>query len=322
MGKLLAHLRTEKAAIAEERAFYQGLLAKVEVREAKTNALKTSIVGQLSAIYDRLARDSEDDFADSLNLGELFRRANPFGGKKDEEARIARLKGRFQETARKAVAKEAPRLAQNLLVEMEAMVEELSQAISRRQIRMREHVNLPQTGGGHAESLERLRAKLAGLRIAEAPAMVTTMAPEASDLKKLMLAGGALTVLGVLVAVLAQNFWLDITGGCLAVVGSFLIAAGLFGRRTVIVHEFREKLGSSRQEFQGRLEAHMTEIFEGLFDEVRQALRDSLFRLDMQTSFVDPLLQETFQVGEAASDMILRSQRMTVRPASTLGFEV
>ena len=64
--------------------------------------------------------------------------------------------------------------------------------------------------------------------------------------------------------------------GGLAVVGSFLIAAGLFGRRSVIVHEFREKLGSSRQEFQGRLEAHMTDIFEGLFDEVRQALRDSV----------------------------------------------
>ena len=65
----------------------------------------------------------------------------------------------------------------------------------------------------------------------------------------------------------------------------------------------------------------MTEIFEGLFLEVRQSLTESLFRLDVQTSFIKPLLEETFQVGEAASEMILRNQRSAVRPASTLGFE-
>ena len=321
MGKLLSHLRKEKAVIADERAFYQDLLAKVEEREAKTNALKISIVDQLSATYDRLARESEDDFADSLNIGELFRRVIPFSGGKDDQSRLIRLKGRFQESARKAVAKEAPRLAHNLLLEMQAMMEELSQTIALRQERMRENVLLPQTNGGHAETLERLRSKLATLRVAEPAELAKDTTNEGSDLRKLMLAGGGLAGLGVLIAALAQNFWLDVTGGALAVVGAFLVAAGLFARRTVILRDFREKLGSSRKEFQDRLEAHMNEVFEGLFDEVRQALRESVFRLEVQTSFIEPLLQETFQVGEAAAEMILRSQRIAVRPSSTLGFE-
>jgi len=53
-------------------------------------------------------------------------------------------------------------------------------------------------------------------------------------------------------------------------------------------------------------------MFDGLFYEVRQALTESLFRLDLQASFNAPLLQETFQIGEAASDMVMFSERIMV----------
>ena len=45
---------------------------------------------------------------------------------------------------------------------------------------------------------------------------------------------------------------------------------------------------------------------------VRQALTESLFRLDLQASFNAPLLQETFEIGEAASDMVIVYQRLRV----------
>ena len=46
--------------------------------------------------------------------------------------------------------------------------------------------------------------------------------------------------------------------------------------------------------------------------ENHSALTESLFRLDLQASFNAPLLEETFQIGEAASDMVIVSQRMRV----------
>lgn len=320
MGKSLAHLRTEKADIAEERAFYQDLLGKVEAHEMKANSLKDSIVGQLSATYDRLARHSEDEFAESLRVGEILRRAMPFVGDKDNKSRIANLKGRFHESARKEVAREAPRLAQGLLAEMQAMMEELSQSIARRQERIRENVVLPQTAG-YSLLLEQLRSKLASLRVGEIGEIVNDATGDASDVRRLTMAGSGLAALGVIIAALAQSFWVEVTGGTFAVIGAFLVAAGLFSRRAVILRDFREELGDSRKEFRDRLESHMTEIFDGLFYEVRQALTESVFRLDVQASFVTPLLEETFQVGEAASEMILRSQPSSVRPSSTLGFE-
>jgi hypothetical protein len=78
------------------------------------------------------------------------------------------------------------------------------------------------------------------------------------------------------------------------------------------LRDFRQKLGDSRQEFHDRLDAEFSEIFDGLFYEVRQALTETLFRLELQASFNAPLLEETFQIGEAASDMVMVSQRIVV----------
>jgi hypothetical protein len=60
------------------------------------------------------------------------------------------------------------------------------------------------------------------------------------------------------------------------------------------------------------LDSEFSQIFDGLFYEVRQALTEALFRLDLQASFNAPLLEETFQIGEAASDMVMVSQRIVV----------
>src|SRR4029077_177641 len=55
MTRLLAHLRAEKTAGDDERAFYQGLLSQVDAREAKAKGLKLLIVDKLAATYDSLA---------------------------------------------------------------------------------------------------------------------------------------------------------------------------------------------------------------------------------------------------------------------------
>ena len=70
--------------------------------------------------------------------------------------------------------------------------------------------------------------------------------------------------------------------------------------------------GDMWQEFHDRLDFEYSEMFDGLFYEVRQALTESLFRLDLQASFNAPLLEETFQIGEAASDMVMFSERISV----------
>ena len=49
-------------------------------------------------------------------------------------------------------------------------------------------------------------------------------------------------------------------------------------------------------------------MFDGIFYEVRQALSESVFRLDLQESVNAPLIEETFQIGEIASDMVMYRQ--------------
>ena len=95
MARLLSHLRLEKAAIDEERAFYQDLFRKVEAYEARAYSLKLAIVEKLSTTYDNLAKQSEDEFAKGLRLGKLFKRAIPFLRDKDTRTWLQDLKARL-----------------------------------------------------------------------------------------------------------------------------------------------------------------------------------------------------------------------------------
>jgi|GEM_PF-451951 len=309
MTRLLAHLRREKEAIEEERAFYEDLVRKVGAHEATAYSLKLAIVEKLTTTYDSLARQSEDEFAQGLRVGKLFRRAIPFLRDKDTKTWLQDLKGRFERSARKQIQSEAAAVSKDLFNQMRAMMDELAQGIAGRQERLRENALLPHAAA-HSAMLQQLRSKLDFIRIDDA--VLKGKVAETKDVRTLALAGSGLLGLGVIIAALSPILWLDITGGIFLATGILLVVVGLFWRRKTVLRDFRQKLGDSRQEFHDRLDSEFSEVFDGLFYEVRQALTETLFRLELQASFNAPLLEETFQIGEAASDMVMVSQRIVV----------
>ena len=309
MTRLLAHLRAEKTAVDDERAFYQNLLCQVDAREEKARGLKLLIVDKLAATYDTLARQSEDEFAKGLRVGKLFRRAVPFLRDKDTDAWLHDLKSGFEKSARREIKTEAAQVSMDLFNEMRTMMDELTQSIARRQERIRADVMFPKASD-QVGTLQRLQVKLDGVRVDEN--ILRGKVAETTDVRKLAVAGSLLAALGVIIAALSPILWLDITGGIFLGTGIFLVVVGLFWRRTSVMKDFKQRLGDSQQQFRDRLDAEFSEIFDRLFYEVRQALTESLFRLDLQASFNAPLLEETFQIGEAASDMVIVSQRLRV----------
>jgi len=312
MTRLLAHLRAEKIAVEDERTFYQGLLCQVDAREEKAKGLKQLIVDKLAGTYTTLARQSEDEFARGLRVGKLVRRAVPFLRDKDTDAWLHDLKSGFERSARKEIKAEAAQVSMDLFNEMRTMMEELNQSIARRQERIRADVQFPKAGD-QLGTLQKLQVKLDQVRIDEN--ILRGKIAETTDVRKLTVAGSLLAALGLVIAALSPILWLDITGGIFLGTGIFLIIVGLFWRRTSVMKDFKQRLGDSQQHFRDRLETEFGEIFDNLFYEVRQALTESLFRLDLQASFNAPLLEETFQIGEAASDMVIVSQRLHVSQA-------
>src|SRR3954453_22437965 len=127
MTRLLAHLRAEKIAVADERALYQGLLYQVDAREKKAKGLKLLIVDKLASTYDVLARQSEEEFARGLRVGKLLRRAIPFLRDKDTDAWLHDIKSGFETSARKEIKVEAAQVSMDLFNEMRTMMEDLTQ---------------------------------------------------------------------------------------------------------------------------------------------------------------------------------------------------
>jgi len=309
MAKLLTHLRREKEAIDEERAFYQELVRKVEATAAAAYSLKLDVVERLSTTYDSLARQSEDEFARGLRLGKLFKRAIPFLRDKDTRTWLQDLKARFERSARKQIQSEAAGVSKELFDRMRNMMDELAQGIAGREERLRESAFLPHAAA-HSSMLAQLKERLEFIRVDDE--ILRGKVSETKDVRTLALAGSGLAALGVVIAALSPVLWLDVTGGIFLATGILLVAVGLIWRRSSVLRDFRQKLGDSRQEFHDRLDAEFSQIFDGLFYEVRQALTETLFRLDLQASFNAPLLEETFQIGEAASDMVMVAQRIPV----------
>jgi GTPase SAR1 family protein len=310
MTRLLTHLRREKTAVEEERAFYQELLCQVDAREAKARGLRQLIVDKLAATYNNLARRSEDDFAKGLRVGKLFRRAVPFLRDKNTEAWLQDVKGKFEKSARSEIKSEAAEVSKDLFNEMRAMMDDLNQSIARRHERIRADVLFPKAAD-QLGTLTALQTKLEGIRIDDA--ILRGTLEETTGVRKLALAGSLLALVGLVIAGLSPILWLDITGGIFLGTGIFLVAVGLLWRRSSVLKDFKQRLGDSQQGFRERLESDFGEIFDRLFFDVRQSLTESLFRLDLQASFNAPLLEETFQIGEAASDMVIVSQRLRVK---------
>jgi hypothetical protein len=228
---------------------------------------------------------------------------------KDTRTWLQDLKAQFERSARKEIQIEAVGVSKDLFEGMRTMMEELAKSVAGRQERLRENALLPQAAG-HLAMLEQLRSKLGFIRIDDK--VLRGKVAETKDVRTLALAGSGLAGLGIIIAALSPILWLDVTGGIFLGAGILLVAVGLLWRRSSVLRDFRQKLGDSRQEFHDRLDSEFGEIFDGLFYEVRQALTETIFRLELQASFNAPLLEETFQIGEAASDMVMVSERIVV----------
>ena len=297
-GDLLAKLSNEKAALVEDRAFYQDLLARVEGRREKAQSLRRLVVDSLGLSYDRLASRLEDDFREGLEVGTILRRSIPFLRDKDVKTWIRETQEKFEKTAKEEIEAESSRVSKDLSDEMKAMLDDLGAAIAHRQERQ-------QKGGRPVASdridiLERLRNQLRDLRISD---IVDEKGIQGSDLGKLTLAGGGIAALGAVIAMATHLIAFDITGGILAAVGAGLVAVTLLWRRSAIMNDFSQKMKKSRDEFRARLDQEITQIFERLFLEIRHDLNEPLSRIDEEAARIESLAEEARLLSVSAESL-------------------
>ncbi|HEX8678891.1 MAG TPA: dynamin family protein [Chthoniobacterales bacterium] len=310
MRKLLTSLGAEKDVVAEERAFYQELLRDLEAREANAGALKQLVVQKLASTYDAVAKESESEFAESLGVGKLLVGALPFLRDKEDDSWLGDAHAQFQTSLRRALDQQARQLSKQVLTELQGIIDQLSQRVSARQDRIREYVAFPETGE-RLKLVDGLRSRLQRIAV-NRQAMSSSVLEEKPEVSRFTIAGAGLGVLGLAILIFARSFWLDVVGAGFVACALVLLVSGLFARRVAMVRELSEDIGASRADFQKRLDAEVTELFEQLFYRVRQALTESIFRLDLRTSHLASPAQEAFAIGEAASELLSAFERGVV----------
>ena len=298
VSSLIARLRSEQAALADDRAFYENLLAKVEARREKANAIRRLAVDSLCVSYDRLAFKLEQDFAEGLAVRTILRRALPLIRDKDIKTWLKDLQSNFESTSKQEIDAESTRVSKDISDEMMSMLGELTAAIVHRQDVAKEVRSTKDPD--RADILSRLQKQLQELRIAD---IVGDKGIQSSDIGKLSLAGGGILALGTVIAVLGHLVVVDVTGGIIAAVGAGLIAGTLIWKRSSILSDFSQKLRKSRDEFRDRLDKEIALIFEKLFMEVEHRLREPLSPLHEMNDRLGHLVQEAERLKELARTM-------------------
>lgn len=298
VSSLLARLRSEQAAIADDRAFYENLLARVEARREKANALRRLAADSLCVSYDRLTSKLEQNFAEGLGIGIILRRAVPFIRDKDVNTWLKELQSGFENTSKQEIDAESMRVSKDISDEITLMFGELTEAIAHRQSIAKDVFSTKDLD--RTEILLHLQKQLQDLRIAD---IVGDKGLQGSDIGKLSLAGGGIAALGTVIAFATQLVVLDITGGIIALVGAGLIAVTLIWKRSSILRDFSEKINKSREEFRERLDREISRIFEKLFLEIEHRLKEPVSRLDEKTNRLANLVKEAERVNELVQSM-------------------
>ncbi len=210
MAKLLTHLRAEKAAIAEERAFYQGLLQKVEARQENAptrSSTPSSASSPPPTIASRATprMSSRRVSASAKSSGARI----PFAGENGKRSLAERTENPLPGITRREIAREAPRVSQNLLAEMQALTDELRRNIIRRQARIRQSVDpaANRRPPRDARAIEGQTGRPARGR--DQPASCTTPSGEAADIRNFTIAGSGLAAHRILIGRALRRQFLD-----------------------------------------------------------------------------------------------------------------
>ncbi|MBN1381787.1 MAG: dynamin family protein [Deltaproteobacteria bacterium] len=295
-SKLLASLHGEEASIAVDKAFYHELINQVERRREKAHSLKRLMVDNLTATYHRLSSMLEEDIVQGLGIGSILRRSLPLIRENDFHTWIRDVQSEFEKRAKEEIDSESIRVSKDISDEMQAMLDDLINAVSRYQKDGRQ-VSLNITSG-RSDILNQLRSKLGDLRVSD---IVGNKGIQGSDLGSLTLAGGGIAALGTIIAFATNIMVIDITGGVIAAIGLGLITLTLLWKRSGIMKELHLKLAQSRNEFHDRLDQEITQIFDKLFIELEHRLKEPLMRLDEQAAKIAPLIDEARNIDTKLS---------------------
>jgi ribosome biogenesis GTPase A len=298
VGKLHADLQSQQAGIAEDKAFYEKLLSRVQARREKADALRRLAVDSICVSYNRLADKLEKDFNQGLEISNVLRRSIPFIRDKNFKAWAEELESNFKISSEQEIKAEAERVSKDITCEMVSMFSELTEAIAHRKNNANQIFS--NCGSDRAEILSRLQTQLQHLRIEN---IVKQEVINGDALGTLTLAGGGLAALGGVIAFVTQITVLDVTGGALAAIGAALVTFTLVWSRSSITNDITQKIGKSREEFRGRLDEEISNMFDNIFLEIEHLLNEPVSDLANKACQLVPLAEEAKHVEDLAETM-------------------
>jgi ribosome biogenesis GTPase A len=259
----------------------QQLEADVKIQEKVKNRLSLGkgksaheidgLIDRLALNYGHIANTIKNEFREGLSLTTVIGKSLAAIFRKDHSLGnwVNDLNQRFDEKLRSTIEEVSTDGAQSFIEGIHLLLHELLDTLENSRLpRSREAEFLIKVGESRQKVIEAIMAKVANLMKNDTFANFLNVSAQIDQVGAAFKGGGALAIIGGVIAFFTHTAAFDITGGALTTSGVLLAGGTLVVKRNSILKKFNESLDKNEDRFRWEIKDKLTEKLRSIYEAI------------------------------------------------------
>jgi len=246
-----------------------------------------ALVDRLVTKYDSIAGELKREFREGLELGSIFKRILP--GSESMKAWLEGLQKRFEERFTAKLNEVAKQEAEFFIDDIRTLLREILSDLEAITKPKEAFNSADQMDQRRAEITESVRGKLRELT-QNIDVILKDLATPTRNVSTNMAVGGAVAVIGVIIAAAVHVTLVDIAGGVLTVVGLSIAGIAVLWKRGRIIEQFENGLDKGKEQFHRELKEKLAVDLRVVYSEIEKVFRTFFDYLQFREQELKPQL--------------------------------
>jgi len=282
-------LAAARGQLESDQALQRRIQSKLACGAGRSAKEIDALVDRLVTKYDSIAAEFKKEFREGLEVLSIIKRILP--GSESAKKWLEGLQKRFEEKLTAKLNEIAKQEAEFFIDAIKALMREILNDL--------EALTKPKEAFDTAERMDKRRVEVTESvkgKLRELSqnidVMLKTLSDSANNLPATVAVGGAVAVIGAIIAAAIKVALFDITGGVLTAIGLSIAGIALLWKRGRIIEQFEDGLDKGKEEFHQELKdklavdlrvvySEMEKVFQDFFDYLRFREQELKPQLDL-----------------------------------------
>ena len=247
-----------------------------------------ALVDRLVTKYDSIAGEFKREFREGLEIGSIFKRMLP--GSESMKKWLEGLQKRFEERLTTKLDEIGKQEAEFFIDDIRTLIREILNDL--------ETITKPKDAFNSTERMDKRRAEVTEsvqgkLRelTQNVDMILKGLTTSTNNLPANAAVGGAVAVIGAIIAGVVHVTLLDITGGVLTVVGLSIAGIAILWKRGRIINQFESGLDKGKEQFHQELKEKLAVDLRVVYSEIEKVFRGFFDYLQFREQELKPQIE-------------------------------